>query len=107
VEALHERVAERVEVLGANAGLHVMLRLRDVPHAREAELIAAAERAGVRVYSPVLFYQAPRHRPEAKLVLGYGSLAPDQIREGIARFSRVLREFERPLRAPRRTRPRS
>lgn len=107
VEALHERVAERVEVLGANAGLHVMLRLRDVPLAREAELIAAAERAGVRVYSPVLFYQAPRHRPEAELVLGYGSLAPDQIREGIARFSRVLREFERPLRAPRRTQPRS
>jgi GntR family transcriptional regulator / MocR family aminotransferase len=106
VEALHERVAERVEVLGANAGLHVMLRLRDVPLEREAELIASAERASVRVYSPVLFYQAPRHRPEAELMLGYASLDPDQIRSGIARLSRVLRDFERPIRAPRRTRPR-
>ena len=105
VEALQERVAERVEVLGANAGLHVMLRLRDVPLEREAELIAAAERAGVRVYSPVLFHQAPRHRPEAELVLGYASLDLDQIRSGITRLSRVLREFERPVRAPRRTRP--
>jgi GntR family transcriptional regulator/MocR family aminotransferase len=102
VEALQDRVAERVEVLGANAGLHVMLRLRDVPLEREAELIAFAERAGVRVYSPVLFYQVPRHRPEAELVLGYASLDPDQIRSGIARLLRVLREFERPIRAPRR-----
>lgn len=106
VEALEERVAARVEVLGATAGLHVMLRLRDVPLEREAELITFAERAGVRVYSPALFYAAPRHRPEAELVLGYASLAPDQIRSGIARLSRVLRDFERPLRAPRRMRPR-
>jgi GntR family transcriptional regulator/MocR family aminotransferase len=106
VEALHERVADRVQVLGANAGLHVMLRLRDVPLERESELITSAECAGVRVYSPVLFYQAPRHRPEAELVLGYGSLGPDQIREGIERLSRVLREFERPHRAPRKTRRR-
>jgi GntR family transcriptional regulator/MocR family aminotransferase len=35
VEALQERVGERVEVLGATAGLHVMLRLRDVPLERE------------------------------------------------------------------------
>lgn len=105
VEALGEEVGERVEVLGANAGLHVMLRLRNVPLEREGELIAAAERAGVRVYSPVLFHQAPRQRPEAELVLGYASLRPDQIREGIGLLARVLRAFERPARAPRRTRP--
>lgn len=105
VEALREEVDERVEVLGANAGLHVMLRFRNVPLEREGELIAAAERAGVRVYSPALFYQAPRQRPEAELVLGYGSLRPDQIREGIGLLARVLRALDRPIRAPRRTRP--
>lgn len=93
VKALDERVGEQVEVLGANAGLHVMLRLRDVPLDRENELIAAAERAGVRVYSPVRFYLAPRHRPEAELILGYASLTSEQIRSGIARLAGVLREF--------------
>lgn len=93
VAALDERVGGQVEVLGANAGLHVMLRLPDVPLAREFELIAAAEAAGVRVYSPVLFYRAPRQRPEAELVLGYASLTPEQIRSGIERFARVLRDF--------------
>jgi DNA-binding transcriptional MocR family regulator len=69
-----------------------MLRLRDVPLERGAELIARAERAAVRVYSPALFYAAPRHRSEAELVLGYGAFGPDQIRSGIARLSRVLRD---------------
>jgi GntR family transcriptional regulator / MocR family aminotransferase len=101
VQALDERVGDQVDVLGANAGLHVMLRLRDVPLDREAELIAAAERAGVRVYSPVRFYQAPRHRPEAELVLGYASLTPEQIRSGIARLARVLSQFGRPGLVPR------
>jgi GntR family transcriptional regulator/MocR family aminotransferase len=72
VAALDEHVGDRVEVLGANAGLHVMLRLRDVPLADEPELIADAERAGVRVCSPVRFYSAPR-AARAELMLGYAS----------------------------------
>lgn len=90
VAALDEHVGDQVEVLGANAGLHVMLRLRDVPLAHEPELIADAERAGVRVYSPGLFYHAPRDRPEAELLLGYASLSIAQIRRGIARLAGVL-----------------
>ncbi len=101
VETLAERAGDRVDVLGANAGLHVMLRLRDVPLARETELIAAAEQAGVRVYSPMLFYLAPRQRPEAELVLGYASLGPEQIRSGIARLARVLGDFAPPRRTRR------
>jgi GntR family transcriptional regulator/MocR family aminotransferase len=96
VAALHERAGDRVEVLGANAGLHVMLRLRNVPLADESELIADAERAGVRVYSPVRYYAAPRTRPEAELLLGYASLSLIQIRRGIARLAGVLKAATRP-----------
>ncbi len=92
VAALDEHVGDQVEVLGANAGLHVMLRLRDVPLARESELIADAERAGVRVYSPAVLYHAPRDRPEAELLLGYASLSLAQIRRGIARLAGVLND---------------
>jgi GntR family transcriptional regulator / MocR family aminotransferase len=101
VQALQQHVADRVEVLGANAGLHVMLRLHDVPLAREAELIASAERAGVRVYSPVRFYLAPRQRPEAELILGYASLSPADIRSGVERLARALSDFAPPRRARR------
>ena len=51
--------------------------------------LSFAERAGVRVYSPGLFYHAPRDRPEAELLLGYGSLSLPQIRRGIARLAGV------------------
>lgn len=91
VAALDEHLGDRVEVLGANAGLHVMLRLRDVPLADEAELIAEAERAGVRVYTPARFYSAARDRPEAELLLGYASLSLTQIKRGIARLAGVLK----------------
>jgi GntR family transcriptional regulator/MocR family aminotransferase len=101
VAALHERVGDRVEVLGANAGLHVMLRLHDVPLAAEPELIAEAERAGVRVYSPVRFYAAPRERPEAELLLGYASLSMAQIRRGVARLADVVIATTRPNRGRR------
>jgi GntR family transcriptional regulator/MocR family aminotransferase len=102
VAALDTHVGDRVEVLGANAGLHVMLRLRDVPLAQEPELIADAERAGVRVYSPVRFYSAPRDRPEAELLLGYASLSLTQIRRGVARLAGVLNGVPRRGRGRRR-----
>ena len=93
VAALDEELGDQVEVLGANAGLHVMLRLRDVPLGSESELIAAAERAGVRVYSPAVFYRDARQRPEAELLLGYASLSLAQIRRGIVRLADVLAEL--------------
>ena len=104
VTALGEHLGDQVEVLGANAGLHLMVRLRDVPLAREPELIAAAERAGVRVYSPALFYQAPRERPEAELLLGYAALSLVQIRRGIDRLADVLLDFAGRSRGRRRVR---
>jgi DNA-binding transcriptional MocR family regulator len=78
------------------------VRLRDVPLARENELIAEAERAGVRVYSPALFYSAPRARSEAELLLGYASLSLTQIRRGIARLAGVLQGTGKHSRSPRR-----
>jgi len=67
-----------------------MLRLRDVAAAAERRLVARAAAAGVGVYSPAGFYQRPERRREAALLLGYASLAPDQIRRGIARLADVL-----------------
>jgi GntR family transcriptional regulator/MocR family aminotransferase len=90
VAALAEHFGDRVEVLGGNAGLHVMLRFRDVAVAAESDVIARAERAGVRVYSVLPFYQDPTRRRAAELLLGYASLSLEQIRRGVARLARVL-----------------
>ncbi len=88
--ALAEHLAGRVEVLGAQAGVHVMLRLRDIPVAREPAIVARAAALGVGVYSPARFFLAPRRRRDAALILGYGSLSTEEIRHGIARLARAL-----------------
>jgi GntR family transcriptional regulator / MocR family aminotransferase len=95
LDAVAAHLGERVEVLGANAGLHVMVRLRGVAPAREAAIVSRAAAAGVGVYSPASFYLAPERRPEAALLLGYAGLTPEQIRHGIARLARVLLDAQR------------
>ena len=86
--AVARHLGDRVEVAGANAGLHLLLWLRGVPARETPRLIARAARAGVGVYAPDPFYLG--HPPGAGLVLGYASLDEDAIREGIRRLARSL-----------------
>jgi GntR family transcriptional regulator/MocR family aminotransferase len=88
--AVAEHLGDRAEILGANAGVHVMLRLRGIAAARETAIVAHAAAAGVGVYSPAIFFHAPRRRREAALLLGYASLSPEQIRRGIARLASAV-----------------
>jgi GntR family transcriptional regulator / MocR family aminotransferase len=89
--ALATHLGGRIDVLGANAGVHVMLGLRGVPVAHEPRIVARAAAAGVGVYSPAPFFLAPERRREAALLLGYASLSPEQIRRGVARLAAVIR----------------
>lgn len=88
-----------VEVLGAAAGLHVVLRLPAWRATDEPALVAQASRHGVSVYPGAPLWSRPpgtATRREALLVMGYASLTVEQIGEGTARLGRALREV--PLR---------
>lgn len=79
-------------VSGENAGLHVLLadkRGRD-----EESLVRAAAEADVKVYGMDAFRMEEGSRTEEKkapatLILGYGSLAEAEIREGVERLKKV------------------
>ncbi|MBI1734055.1 MAG: PLP-dependent aminotransferase family protein [Candidatus Rokubacteria bacterium] len=86
--ALASHLGDRVEVVGANAGVHVLVWLRDVSARALPAVIAAAGRSGVGVYSIAPYFFRPPRR--AGLILGYAPLTERQIREGIARLARVL-----------------
>ena len=86
--AVAKHLGDRVEVAGANAGLHLLLWLRGVPAAEAPRIVARAARAGVGVYAPDPFYLG--RPPGAGLVLGYASLDEDAIREGVRRLARAL-----------------
>jgi GntR family transcriptional regulator/MocR family aminotransferase len=88
LDAIDRHLGDRAQVSGVNAGLHLVLWLRDFPASSERELRMRAERAGVGVYSVAPFYLSPPK--QVGLLLGYASMPEKQIAEGIRRFASVL-----------------
>lgn len=108
VAAIHRHLPAEVVIQGSAAGLHLVLALPFLSRQAEGDLIAAGRREGVAVYplGPLfLEAQSPPPRsaaplPSAGLVLGYASLEPDQIDEGIRRLARALRTSVPPRPGP-------
>jgi GntR family transcriptional regulator / MocR family aminotransferase len=88
LEAIAEHRGDRVEVSGANAGVHLLLWLRHTAPRQIDTIVRRAAAAGVGVYWVAPFYLKPPQR--AGLVLGYASLSERTIRDGIARLARVV-----------------
>ena len=91
-EALEQAVARHLsgaaELEGTRAGLHGLLRVPELPAAREAELRHACEARGVGIYPVRPYYARPPRR--AGFLLGYAALSEADIEEGIARLARAL-----------------
>jgi len=88
LEAIERHLGGRVEVSGAEGGLHILLWMKDTPMRRSADLVARAEQAGVGVYPVGPFYSKPPKR--TGLLLGYTSLTEKEIAEGIRRLGSVV-----------------
>jgi len=88
LEAVATHLGERVEVCGADAGLHVVLWLRGIRRDRLPSLVARAGAAGVGVYPATPYYLRPPTR--GGLLLGYASLSETEIRRGIERLGQCL-----------------
>jgi GntR family transcriptional regulator/MocR family aminotransferase len=92
--ALTDTLGHTVTVAGADAGLHVVAWLNQVPRAEEANLVARARASGLGIY-PItpLYADAPADtRPaSAGLVMGYACLDEAAIRRGVQMLGDVLR----------------
>ncbi len=89
VECLRREMGDDIDIFGGGAGLHLLVATRD--GRSEAELLAAAEEHGVRVY-PTTGYWLPRHEtdPCGRCVLvGFSSIEPELIPEGIRRLAQA------------------
>lgn len=88
LEALRDELGDRVRVTGAHAGLHVMLWLSGRPAADAQDLCRRARAVDVGIYPAKTFFMQPPD--EAVLLLGYGALDEESIREGVRRFASLL-----------------
>src|SRR6266511_3425919 len=88
VAAVHKEFAERAEVCGANAGLHLLVWLKARSGGMIKDVVRKAEKAGVGLYTVDPFYIKPPRR--TGVVLGYAPLCEREIREGIRRLAEAL-----------------
>ena len=94
--ALSVTLGEAVTVVGADAGLHVVVWLNRVPRTQERALIARVHAAGLGVYpiTPLYSSAAAAVRPDAAgLVMGYASLDERTIDQGVRTLRKVLDAF--------------
>ena len=91
LKALAGTFGERIEIHGGDAGLHVVIRLRSRLERPLRELVARAADLGLGLYPADGYYSRPPRQPT--FVLGYTSLSPADLREGVKRLAKVLEEF--------------
>ena len=86
VDAFSDYLPNRVSILGDNAGMHVMARLRtDID---DQELIARAAQRSVEIVTARPYYVRARYQNE--FIFGYSNLSELRIREGIRKLADVL-----------------
>ncbi|HQR35828.1 MAG TPA: PLP-dependent aminotransferase family protein [Blastocatellia bacterium] len=87
VRALQQHFAGCVEIVGDNAGMHVMVRLQT--GFTDEEVTRRAAQSGVGLVSAQIYYLKESRTGE--FVLGYAGLSERKIQEGIRRLTKALR----------------
>ncbi|MCA3179077.1 MAG: PLP-dependent aminotransferase family protein [Burkholderiales bacterium] len=105
LNAIAQHLPSGTQILGAAAGLHVVVRVPGIGPSDGPGLVASAARKGVGIYllAP-LFAHARRQaaREGAGLVLGYASLSIPQIDAGVRRLGEAVKEVRAMPRISRR-----
>lgn len=82
---------KKFQIFGENAGLHLVLSSRDEKLTEEYLIRKAAEH-GVKVYGmsdALIEENAGKRQAEGMLVLGYGGLRAEEIKEGMAKLKQA------------------
>ena len=90
LDAVERHLGSRATVQGAEAGVHVVLWLQDVPAAHEPAIRRACREEGVAVYPLAPAYAEPPHR--AGFILGYASLRTEAIERGMAVLAQAVEQ---------------
>ncbi|UHA73424.1 MocR-like pyridoxine biosynthesis transcription factor PdxR [Paenibacillus sp. 481] len=80
-------MGEQVTVIGADAGLHILLRVHNGMN--EQELIQAAEKARVKVYPTSPFWVHRNHAATSMVQIGFGGLSNEDIVKGVHALHRA------------------
>lgn len=80
LRTIGEQLGSRAGIIGERSGMHLLL---DVYGRSSDELVKQAKDNGVLVYSPRKHWLQPEACPPSYIMLGFGGLGEEKIREGI------------------------
>ncbi|AZU60181.1 PLP-dependent aminotransferase family protein [Neobacillus mesonae] len=86
MSAIKKHLGDKVNVIGANSGLHIVLNVKK--KMAEEELIRLAMNVGVKVYPLSIYYHESDESLDSRVLLGFGGLSESEIDTGI----RLLKE---------------
>lgn len=86
VSALQTQFGERVTIMGANSGIHLMVRLQS--KLSDVEVTQRAAAAGIGLINARIYYLGACRGDE--FVIGYAPLSERRIQEGIKRLAKAL-----------------
>ena len=89
LDAVRQHFGDAAQVSGENAGVHMVLWLRNTPPSRLGAILQSASARGLGIYPVSPYYVTPPRR--AGLLLGYACLTEREIRDGIALIARLVR----------------
>ncbi|GAA3406056.1 PLP-dependent aminotransferase family protein [Paenibacillus hodogayensis] len=92
VRSLRQELPQ-AKILGQSAGMHLVVELPDTRFTRE--LLEGIRAEGVQVYA-VEHYALRPGRHERQIVMGYGGLTAELIREGVVRLRRAISRHHNP-----------
>jgi GntR family transcriptional regulator/MocR family aminotransferase len=88
ISAFEQYFGDRVTILGAKAGMHVMVRI--ATHLSDELVIQKAAAEGIGLISARKYYLQPQRQGE--FIFGYGQLNEELIEQGIFRLSQILKD---------------
>lgn len=93
IRGLRHHGGERVDIAESSAGMHVVIWLHGYDHPRMQALIDLARERGLGLYPIAPHYiEAPAR---AGLLMGYGSLSAQELRDAMQLFGGCLDEMDR------------
>jgi GntR family transcriptional regulator/MocR family aminotransferase len=81
INAIMEKMGKQVVIYGKNAGLHIIIEVKN--GMSEKELIEAADSVGVTVYPLSNYYADQRNNTGVKVLIGFSGLSEEEILKGI------------------------
>lgn len=87
IDCLNTTFLNKIQILGYSTGLHLIAELKEIEFSKE--LLEKIELHGVKVY-PVEDHTIEKDKYHNRIILGYGHLRKEEIKEGVIKLYQAL-----------------